>query len=263
MQSGDISTYKQLTQFRDLKDFNNHFEQWMIDIKDKFTKGELVALKRLVRYSAKIQGVCYAKIQTIVASTHEHDGVGISRSTFERMLRKAKKVGLMQVINTKSKNGRQAHNVYVFQPYKSVTSGDSIKNEVPKVEKNDVPNKTINLSETSNNINNKRYSDDELDASFTNSKVPSEFVEYVSNFFDSAKVIEELHRIVQLQTRYLTYYSDSDRLNLAIRAFKQLIRAIKSRKKIKSLYGYYWGILDNLLDEEYSQIWFEAFENAG
>lgn len=91
MQSGNIEQYKRLTQFRDLKSFNNHFEQWMTDLKDKFTKSETIALKRLVRFSASIPGVCYAKIQTMVAATHKLSEMGgISRSSFERMVRKAK-----------------------------------------------------------------------------------------------------------------------------------------------------------------------------
>ncbi|MBA2876883.1 hypothetical protein [Thermaerobacillus caldiproteolyticus] len=38
MRSGNIEQFKHLSQFRDLKDFNNNIEQWMIDLKSKFTK---------------------------------------------------------------------------------------------------------------------------------------------------------------------------------------------------------------------------------
>ena len=67
----------------------------MLDYKKEFTKGELVGLKRLVRFSAKIPGVCYARIGTVLKAIHEeyHDH-GISRSTFKRMIGKAKALGI-------------------------------------------------------------------------------------------------------------------------------------------------------------------------
>ena len=123
MRSGNIENFKHLSQFRDLIDFNNNIEQWMTDLKTKFTKSELIALKRLIRFSAKVAGVCNAKIQTLVSACHEK-GQEISRSTYERMLRKAKKFGLLIVYNTTKENGKQSHNVYVFQRYQSQIVSD-------------------------------------------------------------------------------------------------------------------------------------------
>jgi hypothetical protein len=117
MQSGNIENFKHFSQFKDIKDFNNNIEQWMIDIKDKFTKSELVALKRLIRFSAKVAGICNAKIGTVVSATHENDGVGISRSTFKRMTIKAKELGLLTIHNTVRKNGSKSSNVYVFNRF--------------------------------------------------------------------------------------------------------------------------------------------------
>jgi hypothetical protein len=110
----DIENFIYLSQFKNIKDFNNNIEQWMLDVKDKFTRSELIALKRLVRFSAKVTGVCTAKIGTIVSATHDKNGVGISRSTFKRMLTKAKEFGLLIVKEAVRKNGSQSSNVYVF-----------------------------------------------------------------------------------------------------------------------------------------------------
>src|SRR5699024_6428481 len=117
MKSGNINNFSYLSQFDNIKDFNNNIEQWMLDIKDKFTKSELVALKRLIRFSAKVSGVCNAKIGTIVSATHEKDGAGISRSTFKRMIIKAKNLGLISVHETVRKNGSKSSNVYAFNRF--------------------------------------------------------------------------------------------------------------------------------------------------
>lgn len=42
MQLCNIKSFKYLSQFMDIRDFNNQIEQWMVDVKSKFTKSELV-----------------------------------------------------------------------------------------------------------------------------------------------------------------------------------------------------------------------------
>jgi hypothetical protein len=143
--SGNINNFKHLSQFSNIKDFNNHFEQWMLDVKKEFTKSELVALKRLVRFSAKVYGVCNAKIGTLTKATHELDGAGISRITFKRMVIKAKQFGLLTVHETERKNGSKSSNIYVFNSY-------STGSEPSEVGKLNQP-QTDNLSKTNNYIN--------------------------------------------------------------------------------------------------------------
>ena len=254
MRSGNIEQFKHLSQFRDLKDFNNNIEQWMIDLKTKFTKSELIALKRLIRYSAKVAGVCNAKIQTLVSACHEK-GQEISRSTFERMLRKAKKFGLLIVYNTTKENGKQSHNVYVFQRYQSQIVSDSSTIDVAESAKIDGAYKTINLLETNNHNINKRnenvQKENKLDASYTSNRVPVEFRDFVKCFFDDAKTIEEFWKVITIQTYYYTYMSVDDKVSLAIDAMKQLIRNIKFGRKVRNIFGYYYAIVGAILDCEY------------
>jgi hypothetical protein len=259
MRSGNIEQFKHLSQFRDLKDFNNNIEQWMTDLKSKFTKSELIALKRLIRYSAKVAGVCNAKIQTLVSACHE-TGQEISRSTFERMLRKAKQFGLVQVYNT-MKNGRKGHNVYVFQRYQSQVVSDSPTIDVLQNEKIDALKETESKSKTSNllnkrneNVSDNKYTGDKLDGSFTSSRVPAEFRDLVKCFYDDYKGIEEMWNVIQIQTYYLSYYSLDDRISLAIDSFKQMVRNIKRGRKVRNIYAYFWGIVNKKLDEEYMRI---------
>jgi len=255
MKAGNIEQFKHLSQFRDLTDFNNHIEQWMIDLKSKFTKSELIALKRLIRFSAKVAGVCNAKIQTFVSACHE-TGQEISRSTFERMLRKAKKFGLVIVYNTTKENGKQAHNVYVFQRYQFVSDSSTI--DVPVQNTIEGAYETINLSKTSNQNNiNKRTENVEkenLDSSYTSSRVPVKFRDLVRCFYDDFKVIEEFWKIVSIQTYYLSYCTKQDRLELATNAFKQMIRNMKFGRKVRNIFAYFWGIVERKLDEEYERV---------
>lgn len=251
MQAGNIANFAHLSQFHDLRDFNNNVEQWMIDIKKEFTKSELIALKRLIRFSAKVPGICNAKIQTIVAATHA-DAIGISRSTFERMLRKAKSLGCIKVHNT-SKRGYQAHNVYVFMSYPISEETTNSTKEVVQSENIDAPIKANNPSESINLLNNKRI-DGNLDHTYVSSRVPKRFTELVKCFFDDAKTIEEFYKMYRISTYWLTAYDSEDLLDIGLDSFKQMVRALKRNKVRKNPCAYYYGVLQRKLDELYHEL---------
>ncbi|WP_078408720.1 hypothetical protein [Priestia abyssalis] len=260
MQSGNIENFKQLSQFRDIKDFNNNIEQWMIEVKGQFTKSELVALKRLIRFSAKVAGVCNAKIGTVVSATHEDNGVGISRSTFKRMIAKAKELGLLLVHDTVRKNGSKSSNVYVFNRFQLRVEPSFEPCSEPSESKKLNQPQTDNLSKTNNQNKIKRneagnVNEHEviLDVSFVSEKVPVQFTDLVRNFFNDAKKIEEFWKLVTISAKKNKVTSDI--VNTAIKAFKVLVRKIKF-SKVKNIYGFFFGILNRQFKKTY---WTEMF----
>lgn len=152
MSYAEQNHYDSLSKFQSLNEFNNHFEQAMIEIKKQFTKSEYIALNKLRKFASEIFGVAWCKLQRAVAGTHSDNTFGVSRATFDRMLRKAKKLNLITVINQARKNNWQKHNVYVFNkldelnmPENEIVS-NSHTIDVPDTKKNDGA-LTINLSE--------------------------------------------------------------------------------------------------------------------
>lgn len=146
--------YDLLSKFTDINDFNNNFEQAMIDVKSEFTKSEYIALNKLRKFAANVVGVAWCKIQKAVASTHAYEMIGVSRSTFDRMLRKARRLNLITVINTQKANNYQAHNIYVFNRVDELTLSKEIGEIVSESHTIDVADdakidaaKTTNLSE--------------------------------------------------------------------------------------------------------------------
>lgn len=267
MQVGNINSFSHLSQFKDIQDFNRQIEKWMVDFKKEFTKSELVALKRLIRFSAKVAGVCTAKIGTVVSATHEKDGAGISRSTFKRMITKAKSFGLLQVHETERKNGSQSANVYVFNRLE-VVNEQFFKNhsEPPEEEKLNHHNKTSNPYKT-NNHNNKRTEgmpsstipELRLNASFVSESVPSEFVSMVKCFFDDAKKIEEYWKLVKISAR--KHHITDGITETALQAFRTLIRKLKF-SKVTNTYGFFYGVLNRkfkrLFLEQSLDVWWTA-----
>lgn len=250
MNSGNINQFKHLSKFDSLKQFNSSMEQWYIDIHQQklLTKSELIALKRLVRFSASVFGVCNAKISTIVSATHS-DAVGISRSSFKRMLLKVQAMELLTIHHTFN-HGKQGHSVYVFNYYPPKGEGNlsPLSDSIEPLQQEQIePPKTSNLSKTNNNNINIRTDN-------TIPSIPTKFKELVMCYYEPKQVIE-LWKCVKNGTRYLTYYDEQQKVNLGINAFKQMICNLKLGYKVrKSIYSYYWGILKKKLDNEHMEI---------
>lgn len=239
LKAGKIEEFGEYTQFKSLKEFNHHMERWMLEHKDEFSKGEIVALKRLVRFSAKIPGVCNAKIGTMLKVIHEdYNGNGISRSTFKRMILKAKAFGFITVYETGRKNGSQTANLYVFNRFPVI--------EPPNTEIMNLPKETSNPSETKDQKIKKRNEEpSELDHTFTSDRVPKPFVQLAKYFFDDAKTIEEYWKMTEIAAYKNVCEENREQvLEVGIHAFRQLISKIKTTK-VKNPLAYFYGILDN------------------
>lgn len=113
--NNDITTIKEHSKFESLQEFNSSFWAFVERFQDKFTQSELLALHQLKNMAYKTPGVAFGKISTIVSSTWYKGKQGISTSTFTRMLRKARNLGILETIKTaRKKKGGQANNVYIF-----------------------------------------------------------------------------------------------------------------------------------------------------
>ena len=260
LKSGTIERFEEFSQFKSLQEFNSHFEMWMVENKDHFSKSELLGLKRLIRFAAKIPGVCNAKIGTVLKAIYEEYGEnGISRSTFKRMINKAETIGIFTVYETERKNGSQSSNLYVFNRFSSAT----IINEPPKEEILNHHNETINPSKT-NKKNITKRSDEPVEEIFVDESVPTLFANLVKCFFPTAKSIEEFWRMTKIAAYRNNRENELDQvLNVSIVAFKQMISKLK-KQKVHNPIAYFYGVLNKKLEVLYFEDLFDLeFEMAG
>ncbi|MCM3767739.1 hypothetical protein [Neobacillus niacini] len=255
IKSGNIEGFEEYSQFANLADFNHNMEMWMLEHKDDFSKGELMGLKRLVRFAAKIPGVCNAKIGTILKAIHEefHDN-GISRSTFKRMVLKAKEIGILTVHETEGKNGSQSSNLYVFNRFPA--------NEPPKAEIMNLPKETNNLLKTEKDQKNNKRKEEPfvLDHTYVSNRVPQEFVQLVKYFYSDAKTIEEYWHMTEVAAYRNNSETERERmLKVAIDSFKQLVRKIKMPPSVKNPIAYFYGILMKQFKRRYYDAIYEEF----
>lgn len=241
LKSGNIEGFEQFSQFSSLQELNTHIEMWLGVHKQDFSKGALVGLKRLVRFSAKIPGVCNAKIGTILKAIHEeYKTHGISCSTFKRMIQKAKELGILTVYETERKNGSQSSNLYSFNRFPS--------NEPPKEEIMNHPKETNNLLKTEKDqkIKERKEEPSDLDYTYVSDRVPQPFVQLVKCFFSKAQTIEEYWKMVEISAYQHHWENDPElMLDVALQSFKQLMRKLKFNSNIKNPFGYFYGILNH------------------
>lgn len=262
MLSGRIESFAEYSQFKTLDKFNTTIEMFLLDHKKDFTRGELVAFKRLTKYCAKYYGIANAKIGTIIKAINEkYHGYGISRRTFERMLNKAEELGILTRKTTIKARGGQGHNVYIFQPFN--------KTDVPKTrilshrqkaetltesksEQMKSEGETLNLLET---INTKTFSKRTvtlLDHTYVNDNVPKKFVSLVKCFFDDAMTIEEYWKMVRIDTYNVRNKLDKeDILNTAIHSFKQMVNRLK-QGKVRNPIAYFKRVLHAQITDVYT-----------
>ncbi|MFD2682590.1 hypothetical protein [Bacillus seohaeanensis] len=276
IKSGNTEAFEQYSQFLSLKEFNNHIEMWMVEYKKEFTKAELVGFKRLVRFAAKFPGVCNAKIGTMLKAIHEeYHNNGISRSSFKRMIGKAKKLGIITVHETERKNGSQSSNLYIFNrfPINEPPTDDKLnhhktsnllktKNQIIKKRKdNELDNTFLDTTVSNNSKDTATHNDHQqvvtsekplLDHTFTNDEVPQAFRQLVKCFFDEAQTVEEYWKMTKLAAYRNNRENEQGQvLTVAINSFKQMINKWKGTKAIKKPIAYFYGILNKKLEQLY------------
>ena len=295
LKNGQIENFKSYSQFQSVAEFNEHFRLWMQKYGREFTRSEKIGLVLLSRFAMKVVGVANLKIGTALKVLYEqYNGNGISRSTWKRMVAKAKKIGLLVVHELKRDSGGQSSNLYVFMRFvdgeghgsetiASPNSGNdrhwskpedltcsekcnsggerhfSTQAEPPCPEKLN-HHKTNNLKTTKKENEKNRDSESDLvaetlDHTYTSDHVPKPFVSLVKVFFNNCDTIEEYWKMTKLAAYKYVYEKDHILvLDVAIQAFKQMIRKLKKVQLKKPIAYFYTIALNKFADQFYQEL---------
>lgn len=264
MRPGKIEKFASLSPFASLTEFNQHMKRHLAQHKDNFTKSEYIAFQRLFRYSAKYHGVANAKIATLVSACNED--ARISRSSFERMLRKARKLGIVKIHHTVREKGGYAHNVFVFQRFdgaepEKLTERETPKTLTPTGNRDSFSDGETGLKRETDDKDKKRIEDD-LDYTYTSDSVPKAFRDLVKCIYDSAETIERYYSRVRIAA-YRNLYEDKpeEMVRVARDSFKQLVNKLK-KGVVRDPYAYFYRICDNKFHELYMEEAWEMIEDS-
>lgn len=276
--AGNVMEFKEHSNFENLKDFNNNINMFLACHKKDFTPTEYILFRRLTKFAVKMIGVANTSIKKFLSAVKLNDSkVGASESTFQRMKRKAIKLGILEVYTVHRKNQSQSSNLYVFKRFDRKhegencaenqtidipqTKGEQVKpaRQKGKIVKQLTPHKTNINSKTNNNYNTKRIEEPTLDYTYTADYVPKEFVQTVRPFFNQAKEIEEYWRMVKIDVYSIKdYLDDQTILFTAIHSFKQMISKLK-KGKVENPIAYFKGIVHKKFDQIYADLPLEVF----
>jgi hypothetical protein len=265
LRAGNIKQFKTFSQFNSVREFNEHKKRFIEDHPQLFTKSEFMAFELLSQYSVVVPGVANAKIDTLVEKSTDKNG-GVSRSSFIRMLRKAKKAGILDVHKTYRASGGFAHNVFVFQRFDPPPETEVIHREEigtqrgSKVEHTENEEETINLlinhQDQKINIRKENASSDntqqnfsltDLDETFVPEHVPKEFIHTVKPFYNRAIEIDGFWQKARLA--YNKYNFDMPlefMVSVVINAFKTTVFHHKHRKIKTTFVQYFYGTLSSM-----------------
>ncbi len=253
MKPGVITQYAHLSEFKTIEQFNETMKQALAKYGHKLTKGERLAFQILTRYCVKEIGICNARICKLVEAAQKEKG-GISRSTFERMLRKIKQLGILTIHHTTRKKGGYSHSVYVFHRIDGTSSEKLTERQTSKepiaatVQPSKEHGKTNKFEIKQKDKDLRRISLDSLDYTYVPSYVPFEFTKTVRPFFDRAKEICQLWDRALIAYRSMKFDDPIEFFTpTIIKAFKETVYQYK-RQKIKTEFNaYYYGTLTGLL----------------
>ncbi|WP_226670451.1 helix-turn-helix domain-containing protein [Metabacillus litoralis] len=227
-----IDTYKTLSTFSSLEDLNQSIYSHITHHKNNLTKTMIIILKLLGRYSVKYLGVSYLTKNKIA------EMVGKTRRTIIRVCAALEDLGIIKQHEMKrNSDQQQTSNAIVIQPFveeadveTTYVTQDQPKNVTPK----------NNFSSLNNLKDLKTYNSPVL--------IPYEhFRDMCSCFTTEKKEINRLYGVYLYQIKDIKdYYSEKQLLDLGTVAIKLAYQATK-RKKINNLFGYYKGVLDQLL----------------
>ncbi|WEG15179.1 hypothetical protein PQ478_11575 [Alkalihalophilus pseudofirmus] len=232
MQHTKIETYKQLSSFQTDDHFKKEVRQHLAFYTECFTPSERIAWNQLIRTSIPHRGVAVSTVCKMLAAAHA-SGNPVSRSTFERMLVKARKLGVITMHHTIRETGGYHHSIYIFQLFTS-------SNISPKQRTSPILHKKVN-SATQKKVN---------------SSVPQEFTKATAPFTDwEPNLSVKLWSIAEASFKRMKFTdSIENHLPLIIQTFKQVIQQYKKQKIQSTIYSYFYGTLLAKLAEEKRRI---------
>lgn len=116
--SHDPKSYRSLSQFRNLKDFNQQFEMWAADIKKEITLAQYNFIKALIRYMAFEPGISTAKYKTVVDKAKKEYNLKTSERTAQRIMPLLEQFGIVKMYATKMERTKiRGANIIVWQRY--------------------------------------------------------------------------------------------------------------------------------------------------
>lgn len=244
-----VESFNNLSTFKSVEEMNETIRKYRDVIKASVKRSDvqtrLIALLELLkRHSCKQFGVSYMYKNTIA------DKLEVSYKTVQRLVKKLEELGMIrQVAMKRKKDMLQTANAIIIQPVEEVSHKTPIKKS-----KKCPASKTTTIF-LKQKI--KRRKESVYAANFIAHWVPEEFANLASSFFHSAQDIQEFWKVIKQNNRIVNHltqeqaFTMEQELTIGTAAIKELVMKMKDNKTIANVFGYFNGIVNNLMDKFY------------
>ncbi|GAB1798606.1 helix-turn-helix domain-containing protein [Priestia megaterium] len=253
-------SFNNLSRFNEIEEMNATVRLYKDNIisavKRTDVQARLIALLELLkRHSCKQIGVSYMCKNTIA------DKLEVSYKTVQRLMKKLENLGIIRQVPMKRKTDMlQTSNAVLIMPIEDVTDKSTPK------ESQKCPAIKTTSNSLKQNINNKRNtaspSQTKVVKSFSKANfiahwVPERFANLTSCYYNESQTIQELWKVVKQCNRVVNYatseraFTPQQELTIGIRAFKEFVMKVKENTKMQNKFGYFNGIVNNLMDKLY------------
>ncbi|EOQ14313.1 hypothetical protein KOY_00279 [Bacillus cereus VDM021] len=198
----------------------------------------------LSRYSVKVLGVCWLKVNTIA------EALEVSYKTVQRSLARLVKKNIIKRVETmRAVSGGYGASLTVMSPIGLSYREEAVEPCVGRVQDEPEQEETIPLKQRPKRIHIRT---NEMDSSFAVAcGVPSQFANLVSSFVPAHKVVSLWRKATVIRKRYAPLVEDC--VGEAVQAIKISVMAVKLGK-VKDIGAYYWGTLSRILAREQRKI---------
>ncbi|WP_225221006.1 helix-turn-helix domain-containing protein [Bacillus norwichensis] len=240
--------------FNSVEELNHHVNGF----RDKTTATEFKVLWFISKYAVKFIGAAHLKLATIA------DGIGMSIKTVQRAIKSLTEMeAIKKAKTTRPIKGGQGANIYQILPSYDLDVQAQMSNrksgEKPhydNVQQGISENQTASsLSSKSSSLN--KRNDGPANANFVAHWVPERFASLVSYFYKDASTIQEFWKVIKQCNRVVDFFTgdrafNSDQeLTIGIRAIKEFVMKVKAGVRMNNKFGYFNGIVNNLMDKLY------------
>ncbi|MFC0272625.1 helix-turn-helix domain-containing protein [Metabacillus herbersteinensis] len=243
-------TYQQLVAFHSIEELNESVYAHLSKHKATLSKTTVEILKLIGRYSVKYLGVSFLTKQRIGES------IGKSRRTVIRICHELEELGIIKQYATKrNSDQQQTSNAIVIQKF--------IKEEEMLVETANVTqDKPQNVTpKNHSSLSNPKDQDHTYWSPIRSAY--EKFQEMCHCFTNEQRTVSRLYGIYLAQIKCIkNVYHAGTLLQIAVQAIKISFQATK-KKTIQNIFGYYNGVLNELLDQLYYQDMKENFWSLG
>ncbi len=242
-------SYTNLSTFKDVESLTVTVRTYRDIIKASVKRADVQSrlidlLEILKRHSCKYVGVSFLCKNSIAKKLE------VSYKTVQRLMKKFEQLGMIRQVAMKRKSDMlQTANAIIIQPFEK-----EVSDKQPTKSPTKCPTNKTSSSSLKQNLINKR-NDAPIKANFVAHWVPERFVSLVSYFYKDAKTIQEFWKVIKQCNKpdgrgNLAYNSDQE-LSIGIRSIKEFVMKVKAGVRMENKFGYFNGIVKNLMDKLY------------